>query len=345
MQSHFTLDRGLDYAGASRARRGVRTLTYGSESQLLKLQRVLRRHWAILLACVLFGVAAGVIHSKVEPGDLVAILGAWTGIGFGIGAIILVAREIMRDAIDFKLLQDRVPYSVLGAAPAITPTALRQLQPDQRSPVGVITNFPASRFATAFRDFQDTLPNQTILSFIGSVPGDGASSVALCAAASAAQQGRQVLLIDCDLRQRSATRTLGFEPDEGILEACEDPEAWRDFLCEDHETGFHILPAAKPRSAWRSLIGAEGLPEILDLVRSEYDLVLLDCPPALGSAEGAMIARLADRKIVVTAWDDTPFNALRNSMKALRARPRPTDVGIYVNRVPPGYKLRRVRAD
>lgn len=344
MQSHFTLDRGIDYA--ARTRRGApRTYAYGSESAVLKLQRALRRQWPVLATFILLGLAAGVIHSKLEPEHAATLFGGWAIAGVVLGAVGVAVREIWRDAIDFKILQERLPYAVMGAAPQLAPATLRQLQPDQRSPFGVIAHYPASRFATAFRDFQDGLTNKTVLSFIGSLPGEGASSVALSTAASAAQQGRQVMVVDCDLRQRSATRALGFEPDEGILEACEEPESWRDFICEEEETGFHVLPAARARTAWRSLFGAEGLPQIIDQLRNEYDLVILDCPPALGTAEGALIARLADKKVVVTAWDDTPFSALRSTMRALRARPRPTDVGIYVNRVPPGYRLRRVRAD
>jgi Mrp family chromosome partitioning ATPase len=261
------------------------------------------------------------------------------------GLSLALVREIGRNTVtSLSSLGKHRGYAVLGAAPELTKRTLRELPPDQRSPLGCLAYAPASSFATAFRDLQGVLADDKLVSFIAPLPGDGATTAALCTAISATQQGRNVIVVDCDLRRRSLTRGLGIDPDLGVLEACERPEFWRDYVEHEPETGLHFLAAARPVTAWRTLLGAAGFPVLLKELQREYDMVILDCPPAIGSAEGAMLARLADRAVVVAVWDQTPISAVRTSMKALKTRSR-VNTGVYVNRVPPGYRFGRLRPD
>jgi Mrp family chromosome partitioning ATPase len=71
---------------------------------------------------------------------------------------------------------------------------------------------------------------------------------------------------------------------------------------------------------------------------------VLDCPPALGSADGPVLAGMAEKVVVVTAWDRTPLSALRGAMRSVHARPH-LRTGVYVNRVPPQYRFGRLRPD
>jgi Mrp family chromosome partitioning ATPase len=269
----------------------------------------------------------------------------YSGLGLGLGIMLGFIRELGRNTItSVTSLGNKRGYTILGAAPELTARILRQLPPDQRSPLGCLINEPASPFATSFRDLQGNLGADKVVAFIGSYAGEGATTSALCTAASATQQGRSVLVVDCDLRRRSLTRGFALEPELGVLEACEQPEYWRDYVEEEHETGLHFMPAAKPVSPWRTLIGQAGFPVLLNHLRDAYDLVVLDCAPALGSAEGPMVARLAQRAIIVGVWDHTPVAAIRHTMRALRAR-TPGTTGVYVNRVPPEYRFGRLRPD
>ena len=203
----------------------------------------------------------------------------------------------------------------------------------------------ASPFATAFRDLQSAVTDRGLVAFVAALQDDGATTAALCTAISATQQGRNAIVVDCDLRRRTLTHVFDDNPEFGVLEASETPAEWRHFVLEEHETGLHVLPAARMRNPWRSsLIGSPGFPALIDQLRANYDVVILDCPPALTSAEGTILAGMADKTVVVTAWDRTPLDAVRRTMRALRTRTR-TVAGLYVNRVPPGYRFGRLRPD
>ncbi|MGQ0533364.1 MAG: tyrosine-protein kinase family protein [Caulobacteraceae bacterium] len=269
----------------------------------------------------------------------------WLPFGAAIGFAIALARELSRNTVtSLSSFGKHRGYAILGAAPELTPRTLRQLPPDRRTSLGCLALLPASPFATAFRDLQNTVSKDGLVAFISSVPNEGASTAALCTAISASQQGRAVVMIDCDLRRRSLTRALGFDPDEGLLDACAAPDDWQNYVGEEEEIGVHFIPAARGGGAWRGLSAAQGFQELLTRLREHYDLIVLDCPPALTSADGLTVAGLAEKTVLVTAWDRTPLAAVRRTMSLLQRRPR-TMTGVYINRVPPEYRFGRLRGE
>jgi Mrp family chromosome partitioning ATPase len=258
----------------------------------------------------------------------------WVGAAFSIAGLAALVREFSRDtAAALATIERRAGYAVVGAAPELSPREMRDLPPDQRTPIGYLIHKPASHFAQATRDLQHAMNGHQIVAFIGSVPDEGATTAALCAVASATQQGLRAIAIDCDLRRRSLTRVLHSDRRSGILQAAREPDNWAECIEEEPETGLHFLPAARLQSVWNNLFDAPGFPVLLEKLREHYDLIALDCPPALMAADGAMIARVADKCIVVMGWDQTPLKALRDTRRAFRRR-GPLLPSLYVNRVP-----------
>ena len=310
-----------------------------------RVQRAVRRQASV--AAIVFVLTAGVGLLYGYVGGVPAQQSApmALAIGLAVALVISIASELGRNTVTSVAgLRKHLGCVVLGAAPELTAQALRELPPEHRSPLGCLTFQPGSPFATAFRNLQGTIANGKVVAVIGSLPNEGASTIALGAAISATQQGRRVLLVDCDMRRRSLTHALVGDVQAGTLEAADRPQNFRTLIHREAETGLHFLPAAKLKSVWTTLIGMTGLPILIDAMRNAYDLVVLDCPPTLGSADGAMLARLADGCIIVAAWDDTPIGALRASIRALRRGPQAV-TGIYLNRVPSGYRFGRLRPE
>lgn len=310
-----------------------------------RLRRGVARQWFIFLAVSALIAAGGVAYDLsggVQP--LSAAL-FWGPVGAATGLLAAVVRELSRNTVtSLSSFGKNRGYAILGAAPELTSRTLRQLPPDKRTPLGCLAFQPSSAFATAFRDLQSAITKEGVVAFTSAVANEGSSTSALCTAVAAAQQGRTVVIIDCDLRRRSLTRSLGFDPDEGLADACEEPSQWQNFVGEEDETGLHFIPASRHRSPWRNIAAAPGFNELLLRLRQHYELIVLDCPPVLVGADGAAAAGMADKCILVTAWDRTPITAVRRAMSMLQRRPR-AQTAVYVNRVPPEYRFGRLRGD
>jgi len=312
---------------------------------LARLRRGVRRQWLLFFVIAAAVTGAGVGYDLSGGLQPLRSLIFWAPIGVAAGLLIAFVRELGRNTVtSLSSFGKNRGYAILGAAPELTPRVLRQLPPDQRSPLGCLAFLPSSPFATAFRNLQSAISSDGVVAFTAAVANEGATTTALCTAISASQQGRTVVVIDCDLRRRSLTRSLGYDPDEGLVDACEEPNQWQNFVGEEAETGLHFIPASRARGPWRNAAAAPGFNELVLRLRQSYDLIVLDCPPILVGPEGAAIAALADKCVLVTAWDRTPITAVRRAMTALQRRPR-AQTAVYVNRVPPEYRFGRLRGD
>lgn len=302
---------------------------------------VRRQAWlffATAAAAAVLGLLVAFAERTLTPEAVIFWSGVGACVGFGLAALRELGRETIVSAARLSKLRG---FTMLGAAPELSAATLRELPPDQRTSLGCLAFLPASPFATAFRDLQGAFAGVNVVAFLSSADNEGAATAAMCAAASAAQQGRRVIVVDCDTRRQRLTRELGIAPDMGVLEAVTGAVPWGEVVGQEPETGLSYIPAVAGKGKIGSLAGAQGFVDLLSRLREGYDLVALSCPPA--AAGGAELAALAERAVVVAAWDETTFAALRGVARSLRpdSKVRP---GLYVCRVPSGRRFGRLRA-
>ncbi|MDY0404126.1 AAA family ATPase [Virgibacillus sp. 179-BFC.A HS] len=128
-----------------------------------------------------------------------------------------------------------------------------------------------------------------IISIANQKGGVGKTTSSVNLSASLAHYGKKVLLVDTD-PQGNATSGLGIN--KGDVDQCiynilvEDARA-KDTLVESDTPNLDVIPATI------QLAGAEielvptisreiRLKQALDEVRSDYDYIIIDCPPSLG---------------------------------------------------------------
>ncbi len=128
-----------------------------------------------------------------------------------------------------------------------------------------------------------------VISICNQKGGVGKTTTALNVGAYLAALGKYVLLVDLD-SQANATVGLGVnvgDEDQTIYHAIINDQNPQAFLRKTSLFGFDILPAAQ------SLAGAAvelvsmherelRLKRVLGSIRTNYDYILIDCPPSLG---------------------------------------------------------------
>ena len=187
----------------------------------------------------------------------------------------------------------------------------------------VVTHEPRSVIAEAFR----TLRTSVLFSTPGAAPkvilvtsataSEGKTVNCLNLAAALAESGSRVLLIDVDLRHPSCHRAFAIENStglsnclagqtglEGIVHALEKPRLW-----------FVPAGATPPNPA--ELVGSTRMQEVLDLVREEFDFVILDSPPVTPVSDAIVLARASDGVVLVVKGQDTPKELVRRARDQL----------------------------
>jgi capsular exopolysaccharide synthesis family protein len=170
------------------------------------------------------------------------------------------------------------------------------------------------------------------LMITSATPGEGKSTVAMHLAMAHAQQEHKTLIIDCDLRRPSLERKLGMKAETGLSAVILNGVRWQDtvFSVPDNPNFFALLAGNSSRRS-AELVG-KVLPQILEEASAEYDLVVVDAPPALGFPEPLKMATSVDAVAVIALAGQTNRKALAAVVGTLQ-KLRSNVVGVVLNEI------------
>jgi capsular exopolysaccharide synthesis family protein len=170
-------------------------------------------------------------------------------------------------------------------------------------------------------------------------PNEGKTLTCCSLAASFADAGQRVVLVDLDLRHPNAHSLIGAHNEYGAtdvllgrrsLESCLQyvelagpPGAAR--------RGLYFLATGSPVANPTELIGTNRTARLLDGLAAQADLVLLDTPPVLPVADTLVIGRMAAGAVLVTEARKTEIGALQKA-KDLLIRNQTRLLGIVLNK-------------
>jgi len=151
--------------------------------------------------------------------------------------------------------------------------------------------------------------------------GEGKTTVASNFAMALAQTGRQVLLVDGNLRQPRLHEVFGVPNDEGFGELLEVPlsrlryRAGEQCLATDVE-GLSVLPAGAGSTGMFDRLYSPHVPHLFDCLREQFDAVVIDTAP-LSVLESRALARQADGVIVVIGARHTSQDEAEAALRRL----------------------------
>ena len=206
-------------------------------------------------------------------------------------------------------------FAVVGTVPDLS-AALKEGRTDVDGssvhPALVTLTRPFSPHAEAFRHLHanlytgtDAAPQVVLVS--GPEIASGKSVVATNLAVAAAQAGRRVLLVDADLRKPTVADLLGLGDRPALGEG--PPGSNLVYWSTAVPSLFAMTPretAERPDQMW----APHQIGGLLANLRSAFDLILIDAPPALVSADTALLAPHADAALLVAEAGRSDLDAL-----------------------------------
>ena len=158
--------------------------------------------------------------------------------------------------------------------------------------------------------------------FVSSLAGEGSSSMAAAFARVAAIDGLRVLLIEGDLQTPSLARVLAAAPSNGLVEALEGSEDWRDQVARDPATPLDMLLVGGAQPASNQLLEAMQMQNLMADAREDYNLVVMDGQPVTRATRSMVLAQIADAVVLVIEAVSTPRVAVRNAVGTMTASSR-----------------------
>lgn len=258
------------------------------------------------------------------PAILIAIGAALFGLC--VGAAVAILRDVMNDTIrSARQVEHALGMECLGIV-------------RRQTAIGVAAgDTPAQRsHASDYEELQHLSANVLEASLNGvrtigvtsTVPGEGATTVAIGLARAVAAAGKRVLLIDGVPDNRSVSRWAVHLSGTSVRPGNGPRPGALDGIVE-RRPGLHVLPRREPSGNIHSI--GPALPDgILDDAAGSYDLVIIDMPALVAGPDVRAAAQSLDGFLLVVKWSATESELVRQALRSA-GEARPKFVGAVLN--------------
>ncbi len=149
------------------------------------------------------------------------------------------------------------------------------------------------------------------------VAGEGKTATASNLAVVLAQLGRQVLIVDCDLRKPRLHQVFRVSNRHGLvnqLTSAADPEP----IFPTEVPNLWITPSGPIPPNPSELLSSDRMREWLRSVRARFDFVVIDTPPALAVTDATIVGQLADGVVLTLRCGKVTREEARHCRDRLR---------------------------
>ena len=188
----------------------------------------------------------------------------------------------------------------------------------------IVSKEPLSRFAEAIRsvklaaDLNGTNGGHKVIGFTSALPHEGKSTIAAALALLVAQVGRRCIIVDCDLRNPSMSRSLTPNAKVGIVDVLAGKHSLDDAIWSDGPEGVAFLPALSQSRVFHTseILASEPTKKFFRHLRERYDYVIVDLPPLAPLIDVRATPHLVDGYFLVIEWGRTKIDVVQHALNA-----------------------------
>ena len=167
-------------------------------------------------------------------------------------------------------------------------------------------------------------------------PAEGKSVTLANLAVVMAQSGLRVVAVDADLRRPALHKIFGLPNSHGLSDAIlrPNPPVGEHLQATEVENLWVLVSGPLPPDA-AGLLGSERMGAIIEELKGQMDMVLLDSPPSLVVADAVILGTRVDGVLLVSDVGHTRRSEARQMAEDLR-RVRANLLGVVLNRLSRG---------
>jgi polysaccharide biosynthesis transport protein len=243
--------------------------------------------------------SASVPHRPSSHNPLLFIVPAFFIFVMGASWLAIVLEQMDRTFRSQREISDALGLPCIALVPRIS-------RDWREHPKHHLLSEPFSAYAEAIRSVAASLQIGTpggsheVVLISSSIPSEGKTTLAVSLAVFVGLLGRRVLLIDLGFRRASM---IGGLPDAAL--AVQQNQAFGQFVQQVSDLGIDYLRVPRSQVDPTALLCREQIPHLISQSRENYDCVIIDGPPLLGTSESQRFALMVDRLLFAVKWGST----------------------------------------
>ena len=237
--------------------------------------------------------------------SMIYLIALMLGVGIPVGIIYLI--ELTK----FKI-EGRADVEKLTSVPVVGDIPFTDEKNDKNGSIAVFenkNNLMSETFRNIRTNLQFMLDNdQKVILVTSTVSGEGKSFVSSNLAISLSLLGKKVVIVGLDIRKPGLNKVFNLSSKEkGITQYLANPEMDLMSLIQqsDVNKNLYILPGGTVPPNPTELLARDGLDKAIEILKKNFDYVILDTAPIGMVTDTLLIGRVADLSAYVCRTDYT----------------------------------------
>ena len=271
----------------------------------------------------------------LETAALFPLAGAMLGLG------IAFLREMLADRffLTSMSVQSRLRFACIGVLPRLHVSTRKRwrsrITPDggdsravvrgDRALSWTVIDRPFSQFSEGVRSIKFAIELESragsgrVVGFTSALAHEGKSTVALAVAQMIASNGAATLLVDCDLRNPSLSRSIAPGASSGIVELALGKVSLGEAVWKDRSTGMAFLPAVMTSASPdpTSILFSAAMRRAFDELRQQYQFVIVDLSPLVPVIDVYATTDFVDAFVLIIEWGQTKVDIVKRALRAV----------------------------
>lgn len=166
-----------------------------------------------------------------------------------------------------------------------------------------------------------------------STAGEGKTTTLCNVAATLADSGYKVIIIDCDLRKPRIHKFFGISNHAGITDILLKGDAYEDYLHKSFHKNISVIPSGNIPTNPSELLNSTAMRKFIDRLKENYDYIFIDTPPVVPVTDAVIMSTYIDRVILVCASGSLEIDMAKKAKESLD-RVGANILGVVLNKIP-----------
>ncbi|MDH2321010.1 polysaccharide biosynthesis tyrosine autokinase [Providencia rettgeri] len=244
-----------------------------------------------------------------------------TILGFIVGCAYVIAREFFNNKIKGTEDIDALGVNVYATIPFSTHEK-KLIAAGNKRPLAL--EKPADTAVEAIRSLRTSVyfsvmnKGNNLVMVSSASPGVGKSFVTYNMAVVLANAGKKVLLIDTDLRKGRIHKAFGLSNKAGLSEYLAQQDITQPTIHRGVIENLDVICRGKNVTHSSELLMGERFKHLLDTVKGQYDIVVIDTAPILAITDSAIIGKYVGTSLLIAYYGVNTVKDIELSLKRFK---------------------------